>query len=89
MVFAGAPARRLWSALAPVRVLGGAGFLAGILIQDPRIPAVPGNRVVCRDGVPVAAFENGQTRILAQVEVGELPLVNRLFDIRPPEIFAK
>ena len=63
--------------------------LAGILTPGPRIPAVPGNRVIYRDGVPVAILESGQTRILAHVEVSDLPLVNRLLDIRPLEIFSK
>ncbi len=57
--------------------------LAGILTPGPRIPAVFGNRVIYRDGVPVAAIENGETRILSQVEAEERPLLNRLLDARP------
>ena len=63
--------------------------LAGILTPGPRIPAVLGNRVVYRDGVPVAAFENGQTRILMEVEDADLPLVTRLLDVRPLEVFSE
>jgi len=63
--------------------------LAGILTPGPRIPAVLGNRVVYRDGVPVAAFENGQTRILTEVEDADLPLVTRLLDVRPLEVFSE
>jgi ATP-dependent Lhr-like helicase len=59
--------------------------LAGILTPGPRIPAVYGNRVIYRDGVPVAAVENGQTRILSQIEPSEQRLLNRLLDVRPLE----
>jgi ATP-dependent Lhr-like helicase len=57
--------------------------LAGILTPGPRIPAVLGNRIVYRDGAQVAAIENGQIRILSQVEDAVRPLLNRLLDIRP------
>jgi len=57
--------------------------LAGILTSGPRITAVFGNRIVCRDGVPVAAIENGEIRMLAQVEAGERPMLDRLLDVRP------
>ena len=42
--------------------------LAGILTPGPRITALTGNRVLYRDGVPVAAHEAGKVRILAEVE---------------------
>jgi ATP-dependent Lhr-like helicase len=61
--------------------------LVGILTPGPRIPAVLGNRVLYRDGVPVAAFENGQVRILASMSAGERTLVDRLLDVRPASIF--
>jgi ATP-dependent Lhr-like helicase len=57
--------------------------LAGILTPGPRITAVLGNRIVYRDGVPVAAVENDQIRILAQIEDAERPLLDRLLDERP------
>jgi len=57
--------------------------LAGILTPGPRIPAVLGNRIIYRDGVPVAAIENGETRILMQIEESEGPLLRRLLDVRP------
>ena len=34
--------------------------LAGILTPGPRVPATPGNRVVVRDGVPVASLQGGE-----------------------------
>jgi hypothetical protein len=36
----------------------------------------------------VAAVENGETRILLQVDAVELPLLNRLLDPRPMETTA-
>lgn len=63
--------------------------LAGILTPGPRIPAVYGNRVIYRDGVPVAAVENGQTRILSQIEPSERRLLNRLLDPRPMQSLGK
>jgi ATP-dependent Lhr-like helicase len=57
--------------------------LVGILTPGPRIAAVLGNRIVYRDGVPVAASENGQVRILAAVDAAERPLLDRLLDARP------
>jgi len=35
--------------------------LAGILIPGPRLTAITSNRILLRDGVPVAAFEAGRT----------------------------
>ena len=34
--------------------------LAGVLTPGPRVPAVMGNRVVLRDGVPVASVQSGE-----------------------------
>jgi ATP-dependent Lhr-like helicase len=58
--------------------------LAGILIPGPRIPAVLGSRILCRDGIPVAAVENGPIRILVPMEGEELSLAERLLDVRAP-----
>jgi ATP-dependent helicase Lhr and Lhr-like helicase len=57
--------------------------LVGILTPGPRVQAVLGNRIIYRNGVPVGAVENGQTRILAQVENEEKSEINRLLDERP------
>lgn len=59
--------------------------LAGILTPGPRIPAVLGNRIIYRDGVPVATVENGETRILSQVDASEQTTLQRMLDIRPLE----
>ena len=40
--------------------------LAGILTPGPRVPAVPGNHLVFRDGVPVASVQGGELHYLAE-----------------------
>jgi ATP-dependent Lhr-like helicase len=62
--------------------------LVGILTPGKRVPALLGNRVVYRDGVPVAAVEAGETRILSQVEPGEHPTLERMLDPRPLSSFG-
>lgn len=57
--------------------------LVGILTPGARITAIPGNRIVYRDGAPVAVLENGQVRILAQVDTAEHRLLEQLLDERP------
>jgi ATP-dependent Lhr-like helicase len=57
--------------------------LAGILTPGPRIPAILGNKILYRDGVPVAAVENGQVRILSKVDAAESSLLDRLLNMRP------
>jgi ATP-dependent helicase Lhr and Lhr-like helicase len=57
--------------------------LVGILTPGSRIAAVPGPRIVYRDGVPVALSENGQVRTLAPVDSTECTLLERLLDERP------
>ena len=57
--------------------------LVGILTPGPRIAAVPGTRIVYRDGVPVAVFESGQVRSLVPVDSRERTLLERLLDERP------
>ncbi len=61
--------------------------LAGILTPGPRIPAILGNKIVYRDGVPVASFENGRVHTLSEVEEEERSVLNRLLDERPPRVF--
>jgi ATP-dependent Lhr-like helicase len=61
--------------------------LAGILTPGPKVPAVLGNRVIYRDGVPVAALEGGETRILSPVEEGDQGHLERLLDPRPASAF--
>jgi ATP-dependent Lhr-like helicase len=42
--------------------------LSGVVTPGMRITALAGNRVLYRDGVPVAAQESGKTRLLAPIE---------------------
>jgi ATP-dependent Lhr-like helicase len=57
--------------------------LVGILTPGARVPAQLGNRVVYRDGVPVAAVEAGEIRMLSAVEPGERLTLERMLDPRP------
>ncbi len=61
--------------------------LVGILTPGIRVPALLGNRVIYRDGVPVASVESGENHFIAPVEAGERPLVERLLDVRPASAF--
>jgi ATP-dependent Lhr-like helicase len=63
--------------------------LAGILTPGPRIAALPGNRILYRDGVPVAALDNDRVRILARVEEKERKEWERLLDVRPASAIQK
>jgi len=57
--------------------------LAGILTPGPRVAAIFRNRLIYRDGVPVAAVDNGQVQIFAPARAEESPLLERLLDERP------
>jgi ATP-dependent Lhr-like helicase len=63
--------------------------LVGILTPGPRIPALTGNRIVFRDGVPVAAIENGEVQIFTQLDEAGVRQLNRLLDIRPKRAMAE
>ena len=63
--------------------------LAGILTPGPRIPAVLGNRIVYRDGVPVASVEGAETRVFVEVPPRELQILERLLDERPASAFER
>jgi ATP-dependent Lhr-like helicase len=45
--------------------------LTGTLLPGERVPSLAGNRVLFRDGVPVAVQVAGETHFLAQCEPGE------------------
>jgi ATP-dependent Lhr-like helicase len=61
--------------------------LAGIITPGARVPSILGNRLICRDGVPVAAVESGECRIIAAVEADERQLLERMLDERPLSAF--
>jgi ATP-dependent Lhr-like helicase len=63
--------------------------LVGILTPGARVTAIPGNKVIYRDGVPVAAIENGEIRMFSPVEAGERPQLDRLLDARPDSAFEE
>ncbi len=54
-------------------VLGGADplNLVGILTPEARVPAVHTNRVLLKDGLPIAALEGGELRRIAASEQGD------------------
>jgi ATP-dependent Lhr-like helicase len=45
--------------------------LVGILTPERRVPAIHGNRILCRDGVPIAATEGGELRRLADTDLSD------------------
>jgi ATP-dependent Lhr-like helicase len=45
--------------------------LVGLLTPGARLPALTGNRVLYRDGVPIAVFSAGETRFLEQLDPKE------------------
>jgi ATP-dependent Lhr-like helicase len=62
--------------------------LAGTLLPGEKVPALPGNRVLYRDGVPVGAVIAGKTRFLAELDAQSQErvrwhLVRRSFDRMP------
>ncbi len=61
--------------------------LVGILTPGPRVPAALGNRILYRDGIPVAAVENGQIRSFPGAEEIKRSKLERLLDERPPSAF--
>jgi ATP-dependent Lhr-like helicase len=44
--------------------------LTGIITPGARVPALTGNRVLFRDGVPVATLTGGQSEFLVEMEPG-------------------
>ncbi len=56
-----------WTALSAADPLN----LVGIVTPQARVPAIAGNRILFRDGVPVAALEAGSIRQLTECELAE------------------
>ncbi|MGD0310276.1 MAG: DEAD/DEAH box helicase [Acidobacteriota bacterium] len=61
--------------------------LAGILTPGMRIPALLGNCVIYRDGLPVAAVDADETRIMSDISPAEQSVLDRLLDPRPASAF--
>jgi ATP-dependent Lhr-like helicase len=59
--------------------------LQGILTPGVRIPAFSGNRVLFRDGLPIAALESGEIRKLSDEQTADLQIENalRIGKLRP------
>jgi len=57
--------------------------LAGIITPGARVPSILGNRVIFRDGVPVASLEGGERRIIAAIGHEEQTTLQRMLDERP------
>lgn len=64
--------------------------LVGIVTPGARLPALPGNRVLFRDGSPLAVLSGKETRFLANVDLGdEWALKNQLLRKQaPPQLRA-
>jgi len=45
--------------------------LLGILMPGPRLPALAGNRVLYRDGLPLATLAGGEVRFLEVLDAAE------------------
>ena len=74
-----APASPAWISLSAADPLN----LIGNLVPGPKVPAVTNNRVLYRNGIPVAALVAGETQWIAELEPRERPaaesaLVKRL-----------
>ena len=59
--------------------------LQGVLTPGTRIPAFTANRLLFRDGLPVAALESGEIRKLSDEEIDDLKIENalRIGKLRP------
>jgi len=62
--------------------------LVGILTPDARVAAIHTNRVLLRDGVPIAALEAGEVRRLAASDLGDGQLQDALTRRKPRHGFS-
>jgi ATP-dependent Lhr-like helicase len=63
--------------------------LVGILTPGARLPALAGNRVLYRDGVPVATFAGGEVRFLEELDARtQWELQNALLRRHVPAVLA-
>ena len=60
--------------------------LAGILSPGPRVPALPGNRVVYRGGVPIAAAIGGQLELRTETDPPTRTEISRSLGLRGPAL---
>ena len=62
--------------------------LAGMLTPGPRVPAVPDNRVVFRDGVPIASLQGGRLQWYIEADDTTRAAVIGLLEERPSRALA-
>ena len=60
--------------------------LAGILSPGPRVPALPGNRVVYRGGVPIAAAIGEQLELRTETDPPTRTEISRSLGLRGPSL---
>ena len=79
------PAAQEWVSLSAADPLN----LAGILTPGPRLPALTGNRLVYRDGVPIAILLGGNVQFLAALDTAaQWEAQNRLLRSAAPPLMA-
>jgi ATP-dependent Lhr-like helicase len=59
--------------------------LAGIVTAGPRLPALTGNRVLYRDGLPIALLAGGEARFLEVLEDGDRWEAHKVLLRSPPD----
>ena len=57
--------------------------LTGTVLPGQRVPALARNRIVFRDGIPVAVLEGGESRLLQELAGDEVPVALGLLQRRP------
>jgi len=64
--------------------------LTGTIVPGERVPALTGNRVLFRDGVPIASLEAGTVRWLIRIDEADQPELERTLVRRsvPPQLRA-
>jgi ATP-dependent Lhr-like helicase len=68
--------RRAASSKALVSVCGADPLnLVGLVVPGPKVPALTNNRVIYRDGVPIAALIGGTIQWIVELEPGEMRVV--------------
>ena len=81
-----APTRDQWVSLSAADPLN----LAGILTPGPRLAALTGNRLLYRDGVPVAVLSGGEVQFLVTLDAAaQWQAQNKLLRSAAPEVMRE
>jgi ATP-dependent Lhr-like helicase len=51
--------------------------LPGLLTAEPRIPAITANRILLRDGLPIAALNAGEIKMLNEASLANEPIIEQ------------